>query len=275
MTRIIMFTSITISFLLFLITSKCSLSADTIKVNGSGSALDMMKPMIAAYKNIDTTVRIKMEKPLGSSGAIKALIEGAIDLAVSSKPLKPEETAKGCQLKEFGKTPLVIVTEQNVKITDISTKELEDIYNGKILKWTSGENLRLVLRPREDIDTSIIHALSPEISKAMYAAMSRPGMIVAVTDPEAYMMIIKTPGAIGAASLTSIIVEQLPINTLSLNKVKPTIKALADGSYPLAKHIDFVVMSRTTPEVNKFLNFIYSAQGRQIAAKTGVLITAK
>lgn len=112
------------------------------------------------------------------------------------------------------------------------------------------------------------------MASAMTAARSRPGMIMGVTDPEAYVFVGKTPGAIGATGLTSIIAEKLPLNIMSINKVKPSPKNLANGSYPLAKRIDFVVTSKSSPEALKFLEFVYSKQGRALAEKTGVLVTA-
>ncbi len=248
---------------------------DTIRINGSGSALDMMKPLIEAYKKTNQNIRIDMEKPLGSSGAIRALVAGALDIAVSSKQLKPDEAALGAQQKEYGKTPLAIITEKTVPHSNITTKELEDIYANRMTQWKNGEKIRLILRPDEDIDTKILRSLSPVLSDALTANKSHPGMIVAITDPESYSLISKTPGGIGATGLTSIIVEKLPLNILSLNGVKPTPKALADKTYPLAKEISFITTAKTSPAAMKFIRFIYSSQGRAIAEKTGVLVTAK
>jgi len=249
------------------------LAAETVRINGSGSALSMLKPMVAAYLKSNRDVRIEIEKPLGSSGAIKALLAGALDVVASSRAPKPEEVAQGAQLRAFGRTPLVIVTEKSVNKLNITTKELEEIYTGKNSKWQNGETLRLVLRPRKDADTHILRGLSPGMNDAVNASLVRPGMLVAITDLDAYTTISKTPGALGASGLTSIITEKLPLNKLTLNGVAPTPTNLANGSYPLYKPIDFVTGSRTTPEAQKFINFVYSPQGRAIASKVGVLVT--
>jgi phosphate transport system substrate-binding protein len=247
---------------------------DKIRINGSGSALDMMKPLVEAYAKKYPAVRIEMERPLGSSGAVKALLAGALDIAVSSKRLKPEEAAQGARQTEYGKTPLVIVTEKNVPLTNITTQELEDIFTGKVTTWKNGELIRLVLRPEGDIDTTILRGLSSGMNSAVDASKSRFGMVIAVTDPEAYGLIVKTPGGIGASGLTSIIVERLSLKILALNGVKPSPKTLANGSYPLAKGISFVTTSRTPPAALKFIGFVHSPQGRAIAEKAGVLVTA-
>ncbi len=249
------------------------LATDTININGSGSALDMMKPMIAAYQKSNKNVHINMDKPLGSSGAVKALLAGALDIVLSSKPLKPEEIAKGAQLQVYGKTPLVIITEKHVRKANITTAELEDIYFGKTYTWAGGETIRLVMRPSEDVDSKIIGTLSPGMTTAIRAAQTRPGMLVAVTDPEAYTAISKTPGAIGATGLTSIITEKLAVASLALNGVIASTQALAKGSYPLSKEISIVTTPKTSPATQKLINFMLSSQGRSIADKAGLLVT--
>lgn len=249
-------------------------AAETIRINGSGSALDMLKPLVEAYRKNNRDIRIEMEKPLGSSGAVKALLADALDLVVSSKPLKPEDVAKGALLKEYGRTPLVIITEKSVHKGNITTKELEEIYTGTTTQWQNGEKIRIVMRPREDIDTLILRGLSPGMNKAITESQSQPGMITAVTDPEAYTAVSKTPGALGATGLTSVITEKLILNTLSIDGVKPTPENLASGAYRLFKEINFVTTSKTKPAAHKFISFVYSPQGRSIAKKSGVLITA-
>lgn len=249
-------------------------AVETIHINGSGNALDMMKPLIEAYRKAHPGIRIEMEKPLGSSGALKALLAGALDVAVSSKALKPEELAQGAVLHEYGKTPLLIVTEKSVRKTNITTRELEDIYIGKARVWPDGEHIRVILRPEGDIDTKILRGLSPGMNSAISKAQKQHGMITAVTDPEARETVSKTPGAISAQALTGIVVDKSPLNVLTLNGIKGTPKALADGTYPLAKDISFVTTSRISPAALKLLDFIYSSQGRAIAGKSGVQVTA-
>lgn len=249
-------------------------AAEAIRINGSGSALYVMKPLIRAYAKTHPEVRIEMEKPLGSSGAIKALLAGALDIAVSSKVLKPEEVARGGISREFGKMPLAIVTGRNVPKTNITTKELQDIYYGNVRTWSNGEPIRLILRPDADIDTKILMGLSPAMEKAVQAARSQHGMIVAVTDPESDEAVVKTSGSLGAAALPTILVEKVPVNVLKLNGIAPSVKSLTDGTYPLGKDIRFITTKDTPSAALKFIDFVYSPKGRAIAEKAGVLVTA-
>lgn len=251
-----------------------ALAGDTVRINGSGSGLEMIKPLIEGYGKTSRGISFVMEKPLGSSGAIKALLAGAIDIAVTSKPLKPEEIAQGGKLSYFGKTPLAVITEKNVPLKAISRKELADIYAGKTTKWPNGQPIRIVLRPNEDIDTYILRGLSPAMAEAVTKAQRRQGMIIAVTDPESNDMVAKTAGGIGASGLTGVLAGKTPLHVLALDGVMPSRKTLADGTYPLAKPIDFVTTAKLPPAAASFLDFIYSAKGRAIAEKAGILITA-
>ncbi|MDD2270713.1 MAG: substrate-binding domain-containing protein [Desulfuromonadaceae bacterium] len=268
----LLFTTLFLSVVL-VYTGTCH-AADTVRINGSGNALDMMQPLINAYIKTNHNAHIVMAKPLGSSGAIKALLADALDMAIVSRDLKTEEAAQGAMLMRYGKTPFVIVTEKSVHRSGISTKELEDIYTGKTGTWQEGKKIRVVLRPLADIDTLIMRGLSPGMNSAITASHTRPGMVLAITDLDSYATIKKTPGGIGATGMNSIISEKLPLTMLSLNGIKPSLKNLASGAYPLAKEISFVTTAKTTPATWKLIDFIFSAKGRAIAGKAGVLVTA-
>jgi ABC-type phosphate transport system substrate-binding protein len=98
-------------------------------------------------------------------------------------------------------------------------------------------------------------------------------MLVAVTDPEAYTAISKTPGGLGATGLTSIITENLPVISMALNGVTASPQTLAKGTYTLSKEISIITTPKTSSAAQKLIRFMLSSQGRSIAEKTGVLVT--
>jgi phosphate transport system substrate-binding protein len=264
----------TIAFMLCTAWPGWGQATDTIRVNGSGSAMSMLRPLAEAYQRSNRQVEIAIGRPLGSSGALKALLAGALDLAVSSKPLTPDEAAKGARLYAYGRTPLAIVAEKAVPATDLSSAQLEDILAGRMTRWTSGPALRLVLRPEGDIDTQILRGYSPAMNQAVSLAQARPGMLLAVTDPEATALIARTQGGVGLVGLASVLGDGHPLKLLTFNGVSPTTALLASGTYPLAKDIHLVVTNRATPAVRAFVDFLYSKPGRALAQKAGVWVTA-
>lgn len=245
-----------------------------IRINGSGAPLEMMIPLMEAYGKEVRGVSFQMEKPLGTSGAIKAVLAGVIDIAVVSRALKPEEEAQGARLRDYGKTPMAVVTEKNVPVLNLTVRELEDIYSGKTGKWPDGETVRVVLRPNEDTDTKILKGLSPGMAAAIALAQKRRGVMTAVTDPESNEAVSGIAGGIGAAGLCSVLDGDPPLRILALNGILPGRETLADGTYPLFKEIGFATTGRLPDAAGRFLDFIYSDSGRAIAESTGVWITA-
>jgi phosphate transport system substrate-binding protein len=98
-------------------------------------------------------------------------------------------------------------------------------------------------------------------------------MLTAVTDPESNHMVATTQGGIGTAGLAGVLVEQTVLRVLALNGVAPSIAALANGSYPLAKELHIVTRTQTTEPTRRFLEFVYSPRGRAIVERVGVLTT--
>jgi phosphate transport system substrate-binding protein len=248
-------------------------AAEPVRINGSGSALDMMKALLQAYAASHPGERVQMDPPLGSSGSLRALLAGVLDVAVVSRPLLPEEVARGGLSRTYGRTPLLVVTHPGVRKKDITTAELEQIYSGERTTWPDGQRIRVILRPEKDVTTKLLRGLSPGMDRADAVARRRPGAIVAVTDPEADAMVASTPGGIGTASLTSSIVTKLPLNILSLDGVEGTALAVAQGRYTLAKDLIFVTTARAPASALAIVDYAFSAQGRAIAEKVGVLNT--
>jgi phosphate transport system substrate-binding protein len=243
----------------------------TISIGGTGAGLAAMKMLANAYGKTHPGITIKVMSSLGSGGGITALIQGALDLAISARPLKESELRTGAQFAEYARTPFVFAVHRKVPKTDLTTEELLKIYLGKTVAWDDGSRIRLILRPFGDTDTDIVRSISPELDQAVQKAHARRGMTVAVTDQECADAITREPGALGGSTLSEILTENRPVNMLSFNGVKPTLTNLSKGSYPLVKRLYLVNSTRTTEAARQFARFIRSPQGRAILEAAGNL----
>jgi signal transduction histidine kinase len=127
-------------------------AAEPVRINGTGTGLALMTPLLQAYAASHPADRVRIDAPLGTSGAMLAILSGALDLAVVSRAVTPEEAARGARAREYGRTPLLVVTHQGVAKRNITTAELEEIYSGKTASWPGGEAIRVTLRPRERLN---------------------------------------------------------------------------------------------------------------------------
>lgn len=242
-----------------------------ITIGGTGSALGTMKQLAALYEKSRPGIKIRILPSLGSTAGIKAVLGGALDLALASRPLTVDERQAGAVEAEYARSPFVFITNARVNKKDISLRELEGIYSNPSAGWSDGGRVRLVLRPEKDIDTKLVRSLSPGMEQAVKSAMARPGMIMAITDQESTDAVARTPGAVGAATLSEIISESRPVNVLSFNGIQADGKSVLDGSYPLVKSFYLVTTLKSRKEARQFSEFVRSPAARAILTKNGNL----
>jgi phosphate transport system substrate-binding protein len=148
-------------------------------------------------------------------------------------------------------------------------REIADLYAGRVSKWPDGTPVRLVLRPANDGDTPLFASFSPAIKEALTAAMSREGMIMAVTDQDSASEIARIKGAVGTSSLSLMLSENRPLVAMVIEGVKPSAQALADGAYPYFKSLYIVTPGKPAAATTRFIAFIRSPEGQRILTQTG------
>jgi len=246
-----------------------AVAAVPIKVGGTGAALRSMQTLAEAFQESHPGATLVVVAGLGSRGGKRALVAGAIDMAISADPLKAEEREQGMVAQEYARTPLVFVTAQTNPASAITLQELIDVFHGKITTWSDGRRLRLILRPPGDSDTTTLKSISPAMRDAVIAAHAQPGLKVAVTDQDAADDIAAIPGALGTSTLALIASERRPLKALALNGVVPSVDAVANGSYPYFKSLYVITRPNPAPPVQQFIAFLRSATGRDILVHLG------
>jgi phosphate transport system substrate-binding protein len=243
-------------------------AAERIRIGGSGGALGTLQILADAFKK-DHPVTVVMVPSLGSAGGIKAVLAGAIDLAVISRPLKEAERAEGAVATDYARTPFVFATAAASKVTGTTQRELLSIYAGDTKTWPNGKPLRLLLRPADDSDTDLAKSLSPAMKQAVPAALARAGMVIELTDQANAHSLETIPGALGTSTLAQIMSENRALQPLALDGVHPSLKTMDDGSYRYFKTFSFISAPKASALVQQFMAFVQSPAGKQILEKNG------
>lgn len=243
--------------------------AEQIKIGGTGCALATMQLLGEAYVAAQPGTEITVLPSLGSSGGIKAMLAGAIQIAVTSRALTDTEINAGAVPVAYARTPFVFATASTNTTMGLSLQELVDIYAGKSVHWPDGTRIRLVMRPTGDSDSDMIRSMSPAMRVALSVAESRKGMAFAVTDQDAADTLERIPGALGPSTLAQIRSEKRALKALELDGVAPGPTTIADGSYPYDKTLFMVTRSEASPAVREFMAFVRSAAGADILTRTG------
>ncbi len=262
-----------VPLILIILLSPPVFAEEVLRLGGTGSALGSMQEVAKAFEKANQGIKVMLILPsLGTSGGIKAVSKGAIDLGLSSRPLKEEEAKLGSKAILFSRSPLVFVTRLDVAVTGLSTKEIIKIYRAETLTWRDGKRIRPIMRPKTETDFLLVKQISPEVSQALDIALSKEGLPMAMTDQDCLEMLEKTPGGFAVSTMGQIISEKRPLKILAFNGVTPSIKTIADGSYPLFRELYLLTKTEPSGPVRKFIDFAGSSPGRKIMEEAGNLV---
>jgi len=259
----------------FFIAAGCSAHAETLRIGGTGVSLGGMRIMGEAFEKQNPGVTVEVLPSLGSTGGARALAAGALDLSMTSRPLKDEEAAKGLSATPYATTQLAIATSADTRTDGITTQQLADMYAGRVQNWPTGERVRLVLRPQSESDVAILRGLSDEMAAAVDAAFERPGLVLATNDQDNADTLERLPGSLGAIAVGQIATEGRRLKVLKLDGVLPTSAtddpAAADReaerrSKAFAKTLYLIQPAEMSATAEAFLTFVYSPAGQSILA---------
>jgi len=242
--------------------------AETVVVGGTGSALESIRQLGAAYAKQNKEFQIKVLPSLGSSGALKGLAERSVDIGLIARPLKDPEKAQGIQATRLAQTPVVLATSKRTE-KELSGAQLEDLYAGKNKRWSDNTPVRLVLRPLSETDNQLISALTPGMKAALEAAAAREGLLTALTDQESADALEKLPGSLGSASLSLVVSEKRKLEVLALNGIAPLERGRVNLAYPLMKPLYVAAHEDAKPLVRQFIAYLQSPAGTAVLEKNG------
>ncbi len=241
---------------------------ESLRIGGTGAALAalarMAEPLAAKVPGLEPQVM----PSLGSSGGLRALQQSRIDVAVISRPLTRDESASGLVASPYARTALVFASRRP-QPENLTAADVAAILRGDRALWPDGSPLRLVLRPANDTDSTLLATLSPEVAAASARAYRREGLLVGLTDQEAADFIEHVPGALGTASLSLLAAEARPLRIHALEGTVPSTESVANGRYPLVKTFYLVTRGKAAGPAAQLAAFTASPEGLRLLARLG------
>jgi phosphate transport system substrate-binding protein len=241
-----------------------------VRVSGTGAGFGGMKIVARAFERKNPGVTVNVLPPMGTTGGVKAVQSGRLDIALASRPLTPDEREPGLSEEPYARTAFVFGAQASNPAHGFRLSEIEEIYSGKRDRWPAGGPIRLVLRPIPDAFSIYLETFTPGMKTAVERAHAVPGKYVGATDQDAADYIEKTPGAFGTTSLALVVSERRAIKPLAVDGVLPTDANVADGKYPYAMTLSLVYRSgRAHGGTAAFIDFVFSKEGRAILSRNG------
>lgn len=242
----------------------------SIQIGGTGSGLGVMAALADAFSAGPPDISIEILPSLGSSGGVRALVDGAVDIAVTSRPLKASESESDLRELHIARSPFVLVTS-HANPDPIEADAVQGIFADPSARWSDGTPIRIILRPERDTNTTILAQHFEGLDQAVANARSRPEVPTAPTDQDNIQLAQQLAGSLTAASLTQIVTERANLRTITISGIEPTLENLESGTYPL--HIDLFLIARADADeaVADFVAFVLSEDGRRTLRGVGSL----
>ena len=256
--------------------------ATSVQNIGSDTMVNLAQAWAEAYHKVDPSVSVEVSGG-GSGIGVAALINGTCEIANSSRALEPEEVEKckvkhGHEPKEFlvGFDALAIYVHPSNPMTEISIEELSEIYRegGKIDKWSQlGATLAggdEVIRVSRQNNSGTYHYFREMVvgKKADFKLGSRDMN----GSKDVVELVSRTPNSIGYSGIGY---RTDKVKVLKVGKKKggpyvvPNIPNTWDKSYPIARPMFMYTPGQPAAHVQKYLDWILTADGQKIVEETG------
>jgi phosphate transport system substrate-binding protein len=239
-----------------------------VHVAGSGSNLPITRALAAGF--VEQGSPPVIHASIGSGGGVRALLDGAIDLALVSRPLSPTERELGLVETPYARVPVVFAVNAGVPETQITSPELVEIFAGDRAQWSDGTPIVVLQREPGDSSHRAVDVRLPEFEDANARAYEAHAYRVLYHDDDMRDALAATPGAIGLFGQGDI-QPGLPIRALIVDGITPSTATIADDSYPFAKDLAFASPGPPTGAAAQLVEYALSPPGADIIRRLGGL----
>jgi phosphate transport system substrate-binding protein len=254
-----------------------------IQNKGSDTLVNVAQTWAEAYKTVEPNVAVAVSGG-GSGTGVSALLNGTVDIANSSRPLKDKELElakkKGIAPKEHivGYDALAIFLHKENPLEKIAVTQLAEIYgeNGTITKW-SQLGVQMPGCPSDEIIV-----VSRQNNSGTYEYFKehilgekrdfRLGTKDMHGSKDVGDLVAKTPCAIGYSGL-AYLEPHVKAPCISPTEggvcVAPSMASAIDRSYPVARPLFMYTNGEPTGAVKAYLDWIVSDKGQCIIQEKG------
>jgi phosphate transport system substrate-binding protein len=238
--------------------------AEDLRIDGSTTVLPIAQKGAEVFMKKNPDIKVFVSGS-GSGTGIKALMDGTTNIATSSREAKDKEVASG---KEKGVTltghkvaldGIVPVVHPSMKMNDITTEQLRDIYNGKIKSWKElgGPNRPISVVSR-DTSSGTYEVWEEKILKGDKV---RPDALLVASNGQAVQTVAQNKFAIGYIGIGYI---DKSTKVLKVNGKTATATSVRDGSWPIARPLFMYTNGKPSGLIAKFIDFMLSKEGQKI-----------
>lgn len=246
--------------------------AEDLVVPGSGNPEYVLAQLAKAFNARQQRHRVIVPPSSGTAGAVRDVGENLSSLGRVGRPLKDDEKARGLVYLPVGREPVVVVAGAGVDLTAITSAQVAGIYAGRITNWREigGRPAPIRAIGRENTDASR-QALEKVVRPLK--DMRLPGTVKVVhLDPQLIALLDRYPTSLAFLNRSALAACETRVVPLILDNVEPTPENVESGRYAAVLEFGLIHgLAGPGAAGRAFIEFIRSAEGRQILRRHGVL----
>lgn len=236
-----------------------------LTLTGSSTIAPLAQELGQRFEQLHPGVKIDVQAG-GSSRGINDTRQGLAQIGMSSRGPKPEE--QDLKWHPIARDGIAIIVHRDNPIKELSFDQIVAIYTGKQKSWheVGGSTAPVTVinkaEGRSTLELFLQHF-------KLKASDVKPDVVIG-DNQQGIKTVAGNPNAIGYVSIGTAEYEAnhgVPIKILPLNGVIPTLKSLIDGSFPLARQLNFVTKNTPTGLAKDFIEFAQSSQADALIEK--------
>ena len=245
-----------------------------LTVKGSDTMVILGQRLAEEYMKIHAGEVVQVNGG-GSGTGIAALINGSIDMAMSSRPMKDDEKQKAAQSRGAGvKEHAIALDALGVfvnaanPVQKLTIAQIRDIFQGKTKNWNlvGGPNAPIILYGRESSSGTYDYFREHVLEKGDFAPQ--------VQTLQGTAAIINAVGndknGIGYGGIAyAKQVRALAVQAEGAQPVAPSEATVADGTYPLSRKLFFYFPANAAERVTKFAEWSVTPEAQALVTKVG------
>lgn len=250
-------------------------SGKPITIKGSDTMVILGQRFAEEYMKRNPGVVLQVNGG-GSGTGIAALINGTVDLAQSSRPMKEKEKAqaeknRGASLNE---TPvaldaLAVFIHESNPIREMTIEQIASVYTGKVTNWNQlgGRNAQIVIYGRENSSGTYEYFREHVLQGADFA----PRVQTLQGTAAVINAVSRDPNSIGyggiayAQNVRAVAVK----SDAATPGVEPSEDAVNNGTYPVTRNLYFYWFDNSRPELAEFVQWAISPEGQSVVENVG------
>lgn len=229
---------------------------EKLTLTGSSTVAPLALEMAKRFEKQHPAVRIDVQTG-GSSRGINDARSGLAEIGMVSRTLKPDEqdlTAHTIAMDGIG-----MILHQKNPVAALSNQQIIQIYTGGIRNWkdVGGHDQAItVVNKAEGRSTLELFLTFFNLKNSDI----KPQVIIG-DNQQAIKTVAGNPGAIGYVSIGTAAYEEetgTPIRLLPMEGIPASVKAVANGEFPLSRPLNLVTKGTPSPLAQQFIQFAQS-----------------